>query len=261
MSSDLFRKTSAERSTGSSLTTRAAFFDVDNTLIDLKSMFSFQSFYWQQRPEKSQRPEQTYQHFVEALELHPERHNRQVINRLFYESFSGRDRGDMRTLGVQWFQAVLRERGEGLWIAAAVALARRLKADGYLLVGVSGSCDEILSPVLAHLGFDHTLATQLEHVEGRFTGRIDPPQMIGAGKVEALLAFVQRHGLQARDCVAVGDHLSDAPMLDAVGTAYVVPGDPLLENLAALKDWNLLDANSVPSPHRSTEKTHDILHA
>lgn len=226
---------------------RAAFFDVDNTLIDLKSMFSYQSFYWYHRPEPGVAPAQSFAAFVARLHDHPQRDDRRVVNRVFYESFAGRDCADVRRLGQRWFHEVVAEYGDGLWIAPALALAQRLRDDGYRLVGVSGSCEEIIAPLLDHLEFDHCLATRLEHSDGRFTGRLLPPQMIGTGKAEAIAGFIAEHGMRASDCVACGDHASDADMLKAVGSAYVVPGDPLLEWLAGQFGWQLLPRTPMPA--------------
>jgi HAD superfamily hydrolase (TIGR01490 family) len=219
---------------------RAAFFDVDNTLIDLKSMFAFQAYYWRQRPPPGRSGDDSYRRFVDDLLAHPQRDDRQVLNRLFYESFAGRDCEDLSTLCEAWFAELLRERGDTLWIAPALALARRLGSEGHWLVAVSGSSEEILAPLLRHLGFDHCLATRLERQGGRYTGRIRPPQMIGPGKTQAVRDFIAIHGLDATDCAACGDHASDAGMLQSVGHAYVVPGDPLLEKLASLHGWRLL---------------------
>jgi HAD superfamily hydrolase (TIGR01490 family) len=230
---------------------RAAFFDVDNTLIDLKSMFAFQAYYWRQRPEPTLPAIETYRRFVARLEEHPQRADRSVVNRLFYESFAGRDCEDVRRLCECWFEAALYEHGEALWIGPALLLARRLKREGFVLVGVSGSSQDILAPLMAHLQFDHCLATRLEEHTGRYTGRIVPPQMIGTGKAQAIAAFMREHGLRAEHCVACGDHASDLPMLQAVGTGFVVPGDPLLEKLASIHGWQVLGNTAAAPPAAS----------
>ena len=52
--------------------------------------------------------------------------------------------------------------------------------------------------------------------------------MVGEAKREALAELVARLAVPARDCFAYGDHTSDLPMLESVGTPVVVGGDPVL---------------------------------
>ena len=215
---------------------KAAFFDVDNTLFKLKSMFSFQEFYYQQ-----QGGADDYARFAATLSSHPQRHDRLVLNRFFYQSFAGRSQRALATLAEAWFAQLLQD-DDDVWIASARALAERLRAQGYRLVAVSGSTREILAPLLRHLQFDDCLATELE-VEGDIcTGRIAGTQMIGPGKATAMRDYAAQHGIALADCAACGDHITDAPMLEQAGAAWVVAGDPQLELLARQRGWPVLPA-------------------
>lgn len=221
---------------------RAAFFDVDNTLLNLKSMFSFQQYFYANAPAPWGGGEGAYARFVEQLQAHPQRHDRLALNRFFYESYRGWRHADVQALAEQWFAQLAADHGERLWIDAALALARRLRSEGYLLVAVSGSTHEILAPVLKHLQFDACLATTLERDGPVYTGRIVPPQVIGEGKEKALRRFALERGLDLHDCVACGDHITDLPMLDAVGRAYVIAGDAALVAIALGRNWPVLGA-------------------
>lgn len=221
---------------------KAAFFDVDNTLLNLKSMFSFQEYFYANAPETRRGRETSYADFVAQLQTHPARHDRLALNRLFYESFKGRRRSEVVALAEQWFRGLNDEHGDKLWIRSALDLANALREEGHLLVAVSGSCHEILGPVLRHLAFDHCLATNLEVHEDIYTGKILPPQVIGEGKAQVIAQFGGEHSLDVAACVACGDHITDIAMLEAVGMQYVVAGDPALESIAASRKWPVLDA-------------------
>ncbi len=215
---------------------KAAFFDVDNTLLNVKSMFSFQQFYYQQ-----QGGDDSYSAFVDRLQAHPQKHDRLVLNRYFYESFAGRRQSMLATLADNWFNALLSS-GPGLWIASARELAEQLREDGYRLVAVSGSTHEILAPLLRHLRFDDCLATTLDVQDDICSGRIAGIQMIGEGKAVAMRGYAADHGIALADCAACGDHITDAPMLEQAGKAWVVAGDPQLEQLALERGWPVLAA-------------------
>ncbi|MBM3115835.1 HAD family hydrolase [Jeongeupia naejangsanensis] len=217
---------------------KAAFFDVDNTLLNLKSMFSFQQYYYARTGSGD-----AYPAFVQMLQDHPQRHDRQALNRLFYQSFSGRSQSVLRAIAEAWFAHQLGEYGDALWIRSALTLAGRLRAEGYQLVAVSGSSHEILAPLMRHLGFDACLATTLEVRDGFYTGQIDGLQMIGDGKGVAVRQYAAEQGIDLADCVACGDHITDLPMLFQTGLAFVVEGDPALEEVARQRDWPVLALN------------------
>lgn len=221
---------------------RAAFFDVDDTVLAGKSMFAFQRYYldvW--RPAQA-KGGASFGEFQRELARHDLDRDRAALNRAFYRGYAGHAPQDLEVAARAWFDALVAERGEHLWIPEAVALAKHLRAAGHLLVAVSGSCHEILAPVVAALGFDACLATRLARCdEGRqLSGEIVPPQMIGPGKALALAAFAHEHGIDLAASVACGDHLTDVPMLESVGAACVVAGDPALESLARRRGWPVL---------------------
>lgn len=221
---------------------RAAFFDVDNTLLNLKSMFSFQEYFYANAPAAWRGPLRSYGDFLEQLDTHPDRQDRLALNGLFYESFKGRRAVDVTALAEQWFSRLSAEHGDRLWIRSALNLASTLRDDGCLLVAVSGSCHEILAPVMKHLSFDRCLATTLEMDKDIYTGKIVPPQIIGSGKAQVILQLAQSLSLNLDHCAACGDHITDMPMLESVGMPYIVAGDPMLEQVAASRRWPVLDA-------------------
>lgn len=223
---------------------RAAFFDVDNTLLDLKSMFSFQRFYlddW--LPGRA--PGESYADFSARFAQQGQQLDRAALNRLFYAGYAGHSREGLREAAQLWFQGLRQQRGAALWIRPALELAETLRAEGMEPVAVSGSSHEILAPVLAQLRFRHCLATELEAEGDRLTGRIVPPQMIGEGKAVALRRWAERHGADLARSAACGDHITDLPMLESTGRAYVVAGDPALEREAAARGWPVLQPAQV----------------
>lgn len=218
--------------------TRYAFFDVDETLIGIKSMFSFRDFYlrWtfgveQGAAAQKHAQTQVQEQVVRGLE-------RTEINRLFWESFRGFEQTDVQQAAYAWHQQVRQK--PGYFIQQAVAALRQHQQEGTEPVFVSGSCIDILMPLATELGVKTLLTNRLEVEQGRFTGKLLPPQTIGAGKRQAMVDFLEESDALACDCYAYGDHLSDLPLLETVGHPRVVAGNTDLVSVARHRGWPVL---------------------
>jgi HAD superfamily hydrolase (TIGR01490 family) len=106
---------------------------------------------------------------------------------------------------------------------------------------VSAAGNGVVEPLAAVLGMDGGIGTRYEVGEdGAFTGRFDGPFVYGAGKVEAMKAFADEHGIDLAESFAYSDSLSDLPMLRAVGHPVAVNPDPPLAELAREEGWQTM---------------------
>jgi HAD superfamily hydrolase (TIGR01490 family) len=106
---------------------------------------------------------------------------------------------------------------------------------------VSAAGNDIVESLARVLGMEGGIGTRYEvDAEGRFTGRFDGPFVYGPGKVEAMQAFAQRHGIDLDASYAYSDSLSDLPMLRAVGHPVAVNPDPPLAELAREEGWQTM---------------------
>lgn len=218
---------------------RAIFFDLDNTLINVKTMFSFQEYFFTHGSLSKDANDSSYSAFVARLASLPNK-DRSVLNREFYQSFRGRSRHEVCALAPRWFEELVRRTPSGLWVDNTLALARDMKLNGFLLVAVTGACEDFVAPVLAHIGFDACIGARLEVIDDLYTGLLLPPQTIGPGKAQAIRDFSVMRGIDLRTCIACGDHITDQPMLEATGEAFVVAGDSELEALARERSWPII---------------------
>ena len=189
-----------------------AFFDVDETLIRVKSMFAFQDHWYDALADEAGRAAFT----DEITRLRDAAAPRAEINRRYYRFFEGRAVAEVTARARDWFTALEAARPD-LFIAPVVERLRAHQMAGHEVVFVSGSFPVLIEPVAARLGVRHILATRMEQRDGCYTGRILPPQCIAEGKAEALRLFLKEHKVPSTDCHAYGDDISDAPMLAAVG--------------------------------------------
>ena len=213
----------------------AAFFDVDDTLISVKSMPCFLEFYWRARG----RPATDYLDAMDRLHALTEQgRSRGEVNRAFYTLFAGAEEAAVAQCGRQWFQDASAQ--AGFWNEAPLAAFRRHAAAGHLTVLVSGSFGPCLDPIAAALGADLVLCAELRSLHGNFTGTLAVP-MIGDAKAAAARQVMCDHRLDPAHCYAYGDHSSDLPLLREVGHPVAVGDDPLLLSQVGSAGWSRLE--------------------
>jgi HAD superfamily hydrolase (TIGR01490 family) len=217
---------------------RFAFFDVDETLIGTKSMFSFRAFFHRQTlgPELGRLAEDEAQ--LGMLELLARGAGRLEVNRHFYRTLQGKSHAAVCACARDWY-AQQRE-APGFFVQPVLERLRAHQAQGVEVALVSGSCAEILVPLAQDLGVRHLLVTQLETLGGALTGEVVGMPAIGVGKRLLVERFLQHAQADPADCFAYGDHLSDLPMLELVGHPVVVVRDDDLVTLARSRRWALL---------------------
>lgn len=222
----------------------AALFDVDETLVVLRSMLRFLAY---QRAAAG-RPAAEYELVERRMRsMVAAGVPREEVNRAYYRLFAGHRVSDLMALGEQWFAAE-QARGEVFHPAAYQALRGHAR-DGHLTVLVSGSLPACLVPIARAAGADLTLCTEQEVRAGRYTGELVTP-MIGEHKATAVRALAAERGLDLAGSYAYGDHPSDLPMLELVGCPVVVGGDPEMVGTAARRGWARLPAAPVAVPVR-----------
>ncbi|MDJ0465890.1 HAD family hydrolase [Streptomyces sp. H27-C3] len=200
------------------------FADVDETLINCKSMFDFLRYQLTARHGATGTSEydRLRAGFQQAADAGTPR---ETINRAYYAAYEGESAASIAEWGERWFSD--REPG-GLFIEETREALRAHREAGAELILVSGSFSACLDPIARSVGAGHLLCTRPLVEEGGYTGRIETP-MIGANKATAVQQFLAaRPQIDPQDCYAYGDHPSDLPMLDCVGHPVAVGEDPAL---------------------------------
>lgn len=93
-------------------------------------------------------------------------------------------------------------------------LLQSLKDEGYVIIAISGSQQELLERFGAMHGFDIVIGAIYERKEGHFTGKFE--RMTIGHKAELLAKLIQTENLSLSGSVAIGDSDGDGDILAMV---------------------------------------------
>ncbi len=161
----------------------------------------------------------------------------------FYAStLAGHGESYWQPLRERFLQAVIRPRIP----ADARALLQQHRDAGHTLVLTTATNRVVSSLTAADLGVDHYLATEVEVIDGVFTGRTQGVLNMRTGKVDRLRAWLQGQGQTEavlKQAAFYTDSINDLPLLSVVRRPVVVDPDPRLESAALRKGWKVLRFN------------------
>lgn len=120
----------------------------------------------------------------------------------------------------------------------AIDLVTHHHAEGRDVVIVSASSEDLVAPIARLVGADHVVASRMEVLDGRYTGRIDY-YAYGPAKAAAVRELAADRGYDLSRCWAYSDSVTDLPMLEAVGHPVAVNPDRALLRLARERGWEV----------------------
>ncbi|MDR7087906.1 HAD superfamily hydrolase (TIGR01490 family) [Aeromicrobium panaciterrae] len=219
-------------------TTAAAFFDVDNTIMQGASIFhlakglhrrkffttkdiakaAWQQFYFRfagvEDPEHIAKARASGLAFIKG---HTVEELEEVGEEIFDENMAHKIWPGTRALA-QWHL----DRGQNVWLVTAAPV-------------------EIANTIARRLGLTGALGTVAEHIDGVYTGELVGEMLHGEGKAVAVREIVGRDGLVLDDCYAYSDSSNDLPMLSMVGHPCAVNPDKTLRAHAKANGWRIRD--------------------
>ncbi|BCD96469.1 HAD family hydrolase [Marinagarivorans cellulosilyticus] len=213
----------------------AAFFDVDDTLINIKTMFSFLDYL---KSDKEFVNNCDFVHYeLELNKLIAIRSSREEINKFYYKAFKGLDVSDLRRKVDHWYDEIISK--INIFNDSVVKYLKWHQSLGHEVVLVSGSCEALLAPIVKQLKVTKMLVAMLEVKNHKYTGELIGPPSIGMGKAARVKKFAVDHKISLQSSYAYGDDVSDAPMLMSVGNARLVnPTPQMIEVLSKSDTFN-----------------------
>ena len=216
----------------------AAFFDVDNTIIQGASIFHLarglhRRKFFTTREILGAAWKQAYFRVVGVED--PE-HVADARNSAL-SFIAGHTVTELEELGEEIFEESMAAR---IWPGTR-ALAQMHLDQGQRVWLVTAAPVEIARTIARRLGLTGALGTRAEHVDGVYTGALVGDLLHGPAKAEAITALAAREGLDLARCTAYSDSYNDLPMLQLVGDACVINPDHKLRDHARRAGWRIRD--------------------
>ena len=206
-------------------------FDMDHTLIRNDCDVSWKYFLVRKGLADAGETERTADRFYQQYLA------RTLIPEDFMEfqlrEFRGRTPGEVALLAREHFETVVRP----LIYPDALALVRRLAAQGVPLAIVTSTNEAVARPVADFFGISELFGATPEIADGRYTGRMTGIYPVREGKVKILENYCCKHALKPEQFAYYGDSMSDADILSRVGEPHAVNPGEELARLAAENNW------------------------
>lgn len=218
--------------------TTAAFFDVDNTIMQGASIFHLakglhRRKFFTTREILGAAWKQAYFRVVGVED--PEHVAEARSSALNF--IKGHRVEELEALGEEIFEEAMAHR---IWPGTR-ALSQLHLDQGQRVWLVTAAPIEIATIIARRLGLTGALGTVSEHEDGVYTGRLVGDLLHGPAKAEAIRALADREGLDLSRCSAYSDSYNDLPMLSLVGDPVVINPDHRLREHARANGWRIRD--------------------
>jgi HAD superfamily hydrolase (TIGR01490 family) len=219
----------------------AAFFDLDNTVIQGASLFHLakglyrrgffptrvivkglwlQIYFRMVGREKAGHIDDARSVTLGFIQGHTVEEVTEIANEVYEESIAERIWPGTRSLAQMHLDV-----GQQVWLVTAAPV-------------------EVAGIIAARMGLTGALGTTAEHRDGVYTGRLKGDLLHGPAKAEAIRALAHEHGLDLAHCFAYSDSYNDLPMLSLVGHPCAINPDGRLLAHAEEQDWQVQDYRS-----------------
>ncbi len=218
--------------------TAAAFFDVDNTIMQGASIFHlmrglYQRKFFTTRDLLQAAWGQAYFRLVGVEDPEAVANARESA----LSFIAGHQVEELESISEEIFDEVMASR---IWPGTR-ALAQLHLDNGQRVWLVTAAPVEIATIIANRLGLTGALGTVAEHVNGVYTGRLVGEMLHGAAKAEAVRAIAAEEGLDLARCSAYSDSANDLPMLSLVGDPCAINPDRKLREHARREGWRVRD--------------------
>ncbi len=218
--------------------TVAAFFDVDNTVMQGASIFHLARGLHRRKffTTRDILGAVWMQAYFRVVGVEDPDHIAETRNSAL-SFIAGHTVAELEELGEEIFDEAMAHR---IWPGTR-ALAQLHLDEGQRVWLVTAAPIEIARIIARRLGLTGAMGTVSEHVDGVYTGKLVGDMLHGPAKAEAVKALAAREGLDLAACSAYSDSVNDLPMLTLVGNPCAINPDAKLRAHARAEGWRIRD--------------------
>lgn len=218
--------------------TAAAFFDVDNTIMQGASIFLLarglhRRKFFSTRDIARAAWQQAWFKYVGVEDPHHIDQARAAA----LQFIAGHEVAELEEIGEEVFDEYMAER---IWPGTRAFTQWHLD-QGHRVWLMTAAPVEIAQVIARRLGLTGALGTVAEHVDGVYTGRLVGEMLHGEAKAVAVAALAESEGLDLARCHAYSDSSNDIPMLSLVGHPCAINPDHALRSHAKSNGWLIRD--------------------
>ncbi len=218
--------------------TAAAFFDVDNTMMQGASIYHFARglaardfFTWRDLAQFA------WKQVAFRIGGTEDMNHMEEAKQAALAFVAGHKVDEVVALGEEIYDDLMADR---IWPGTRALAQLHLDA-GQRVWLVTAAPVELAQLIARRLGLTGALGTVAEVHDGVYTGRLVGEPLHGPAKAEAIRALAEREGLELPRCSAYSDSANDEPMLSLVGHPVAVNPDSHLKRIARERRWEVRD--------------------
>lgn len=219
-------------------TKRAAFFDVDNTLIRGSTIY----FLGRGMYQRGYFTKKDISRFVLAnLRFRlTGKENKEEIQRFqnaATDFIGGHNVKDIQAIAEEIYDEFV---SPAMW-QGTIDIAQSHIADGVAVYLVTAAPENMAILIASRLGLTGALGSKAEIENGLYTGKMNGPLLHGKEKATAIRELAVAKNLDLESCFAYSDSNNDLPLLQCVGHPSVINPDALLSLRAMAEGWPIHD--------------------
>jgi HAD superfamily hydrolase (TIGR01490 family) len=217
---------------------RAAFFDVDNTLIRGSTIY----FLGRGMYQRGYFTKKDISRFVLAnLRFRlTGKENKEEIARFqdaATDFIGGHNVKDIEAIAQQIYDEFV---SPAMW-QGTIDIAQTHIANGVEVYLVTAAPEDMATLIAKRLGLTGALGSKAEIKDGLYTGQMNGALLHGKEKAVAVRELAQKKGFDLEDCFAYSDSNNDLPLLQCVGHPSAINPDALLGLRAMAEGWPIHD--------------------
>jgi HAD superfamily hydrolase (TIGR01490 family) len=217
---------------------RAAFFDVDNTLIRGSSLY----FLGRGMYQRGYFTKKDISRFVLAnLRFRlTGKENKEEIQRFqdaATDFIGGHNVKDIEAIAQQIYDEFV---SPAMW-QGTIDIAQAHIANGVEVYLVTAAPEDMATLIAKRLGLTGALGSKAEIKDGHYTGKMNGALLHGKEKAIAVRELAEARGFVLEDCFAYSDSNNDLPLLQCVGHPSAINPDALLGLRAMAEGWPIHD--------------------